>query len=75
MGQRAILSNMKWAFLEAAVLFLRANPEAKAWVQVKTNKHNKAKALTLLAHKIARAVYAMLKHKTVFDQQCLLGIN
>lgn len=35
----------------------------------------KANALTLLAHKIARAVYAMLKHKTVFDQQRLLGIG
>lgn len=64
---------LKWAFSEAAVLFLRGNPEAQAWVEAKANKHNKAKALTILAHKIARAVYAMLKHKTVFDQQRMLG--
>jgi transposase len=64
---------LKWAFSEAAVLFLKGNPEAKAWVEKKANQHNKAKALTILAHKLGRAVYIMLKQKTVFDQQRLLG--
>jgi transposase len=60
---------LKWAFSEAAVLFLRANPEAQAWLEKMANQHNKARALTLLAHKLGRAVYFMLKRKTVFDQQ------
>jgi hypothetical protein len=35
-------------------------------------KHGKGKALTILAHKLARAVYYMLKRQTAFDlQQCL----
>lgn len=64
---------LKWAFSEAAVLFLKGNPEAKAWLEKKANQYNKAKALTILAHKLGRAVYIMLKKKTVFDQQRLLG--
>ena len=59
---------LRWAFGEAAVLFLRNNPEAQAWLERLANKHNKAKALTILAHKLGRAVYFMLKRKTVFDR-------
>ena len=65
---------LRWAFGEAAVLFLRNNPDAQAWLEKLTNKHNKAKALTILAHKLGRAVYFMLKRKTVFDQQRFLTI-
>lgn len=64
---------LKWAFSEAAVLFLRQNPEAQAWLQRLTNKHNKARALTLLAHKLGRAVYFMLQRKNVFDQTRFLN--
>jgi transposase len=64
---------LKWAFSEAAVLFLKGNPEAQAWLEKKSNQHNKAKALTILAHKLGRTVFVMLKHKTLFDQQRLLG--
>jgi hypothetical protein len=31
-------------------------------------KHDKGKALTVLAHKLARAVYDMLKRHVVFDR-------
>lgn len=72
-GKKTGNAFLKWAFFEAAVLFLRANPDAQAWLQKKTNQHNKAKALTILAHKLGRAVYIMLKKKRVFDQQRLLG--
>ena len=65
---------LKWAFSEAAVLFLRKNPDAQAWLEKVANKHNKAKALTILAHKLGRAVYFMLKRKTVFDQQRFLMV-
>jgi len=65
---------LKWAFSEAAVLFLRKNPDAQAWLEKLANKHNKAKALTILAHKLGRAVYFMMKRKTAFDQQRFLTV-
>lgn len=64
---------LRWAFGEAAVLFLRANPDAKRWLDKKTKKHNKAKALTLLSHKLGRAVFFMLKRKQFFDQEKFLA--
>lgn len=68
-GKKIGNAYLKWAFSEAAILFLRANPQAQAWVQRMANKHNKARALTILAHKLGRAVYFMLERKTVFDQE------
>ena len=35
-------------------------------------KHGKAKALSILAHKIGRAVYYMLTRKTAFDLERFL---
>lgn len=64
---------LRWAFGEAAVLFLRGNPAAQQWLAKKAQKHNKAKALTLLAHKLGRAVYFMLKRETLFDQDKFLA--
>jgi len=37
------------------------------------HKDIKARALTLLAHKLGRAVYFMLQRKQVFDQQRFLN--
>lgn len=64
---------LKWSFSEAAVLFLRQNPEAQAWLERMASKHNKARALTILAHKLGRAIYFMLQRKQVFDQQRFLS--
>ena len=61
--------HLKWAFSEAAVLFLRRNPEAKKYRDKLARKHGKAKSLTILAHKIARAVYYILKRKEVFQKK------
>ena len=47
----------KWAFSEASVLFLRHNPEGKALRTRLERKHGKAKALSILAGKLGRAVY------------------
>jgi len=35
-------------------------------------KHSKGKALTILAHTLARAIYAMLKRQTAFDLDTFL---
>ena len=55
--------HLKWAFSEAAVLFLRNNPQGQKLVARLERKHGKAKALTILAHKLARAVYFHLTKK------------
>jgi len=61
--------HLKWAFSEAAVLFLRRNPEAQKYRAKLERKHGKAKSLTILAHKLARAVYKILRQKEVFQPQ------
>jgi transposase len=63
---------LKWAFSEAAVLFLRHNPAGQKYLVRLENKHGKGKALTVLAHKLARAVYHMLKRTTAFDMEKFL---
>ena len=61
--------HLKWAFSEAAALFLRKNDTAKLYRAKLAKRHGKAKSLTILAHKIARAVYYILKRRTVFQPE------
>jgi transposase len=65
--------HLKWAFSEAAVGFLRKNPDGKTYYAKLERKHGKGKALTVLAHKLARAVYYIWKKDTVFDQEKFLA--
>jgi transposase len=60
-------SHLKWAFSEAAVLFLRNNEPAKKFHQKLVNKYGKAKALSIIAQKIGRTVFFMLKRKEPFS--------
>jgi transposase len=64
---------LKWAFSEAAVLFLRANPAGQKYLARLEKKHGTGKALTVLAHKLARAVYYILKRQTAFDMHKFLS--
>jgi transposase len=65
-------AHLKWAFSEAAVLFLRNNSQGQKLLARLEKKHDKGKALTILAHKLARAVYYMLKRKTAFNMDLFL---
>jgi len=60
-------SYLKWSFSEAAVLFLRNNPAGQKYLARWEKKHGPGTALTIFAHKLARAVYDMLKRDTAFD--------
>jgi transposase len=71
-GQKIGNAHLKWAFSEAAVLFLRNNPAGQKYLARLANKHDKGKALTILAHKLARAVYYMLKRQRAFDMDKFL---
>jgi transposase len=72
-GSKIGNAHLKWAFSEAAVLFLRDNPEGQKFLSKLEKKHSKGKALTILAHKLARAVYYMLKRKVAFDMKRFLN--
>ena len=65
--------HLKWAFSEAAVLFLRHTAEGKKILARLEKKHGKGKALSILAHKIGRAVYDMLSRRTVFSMEKFLA--
>src|SRR5713101_3273843 len=71
-GSKIGNAHLKWAFSEAAVLFLRDNPATQKFLARLEHKHSKGKALTILAHKLARAVYYMLKRQTAFDLDTFL---
>jgi transposase len=65
-------AHRKWAFSEAAVLCLRENPAAQTLLTSLAKKHSKGKALTILAHQLARAVYSLLKRQRAFDLDTFL---
>jgi transposase len=60
-------AHLKWAFSEAAVLFLAKCPEGKKHLARIERKHGKGKALSILAHRIGRASYFMLTRNRAFD--------
>ena len=67
-GAKIGKAHLKWAFSEAAVLCLRDHPAAQKYLARLEKKHDKGKALTILAQKLARAVYDMLKRQGAFDR-------
>jgi transposase len=78
-GKRTGMSNrkmgnahLKWAFSEAACLMLRSCPEAKAFVARKERMHGKAKALAILAAKLGRAVYVLLRRGEPFNREVFM---
>lgn len=71
-GNKIGNAHLKWAFSEAAVLYLRGNKKAQRYLVTLQKRMSKAKALSALAHKIGRCVYFMLKNETVFDENRFL---
>jgi transposase len=68
-GSKIGNAHLKWAFSEAAVLFLRDHPAAQKYLARLEKKHDTGKALIVLAHKLARAVYHMLQRQVAFDME------
>lgn len=66
-GSKIGNAHLKWAFGELATTFLRANPPAQALHERLKRQHGKSKALAVLAAKLGRAVYFILKRGQVFD--------
>ena len=53
--------------------FIRLSPVGKRVFARLERKHGKGKALTVRAHKLARAVYYMWKRDQVFDEATFLA--
>jgi hypothetical protein len=66
-GKKISHAYLKWAFSEAAVLCLRNNPVGQNYLARLERRHGQGKALAVLAHKLARAVYDLLKRDTAVD--------
>ena len=72
-GKKIGNAHLRWAFGEAAQLFLKGNEPAQRYHQKLVNKHGKGKALSILSHKLGRALYHMLKKQQPFDQKRFLA--
>lgn len=66
-GNKIGNAHLKWAFSEAACLLARESDQAKRFLARKEKKHGKPKALGILAARLGRAVYHMLRQKKAFD--------
>jgi len=61
--------HLKWAFSEAGVLLLRQSDQAKLYLKRLEKKHPKGKALSVMSHRLGKAVYFMLLRKEVFNAE------
>ena len=74
-GNKIGNSHLKWAFGEAAVHFLRLNPEGREYHAKLTKRYGRARAMSILAHKLGRTVYFILKNKEPFSMEKFLSFG
>jgi len=65
-------AHLKWAFREAAALMTRHDAGVKAWAAKKAKASGKGKAQAILAAKLGRAVYVMLRRGVPFDPEAFM---
>jgi transposase len=65
-------AHLKWAFREAAALMTRHEPTVKAWAAKKAKAVGKGKAQAILAAKLGRAVFVMLRRGVPFDPEAFM---
>jgi transposase len=65
-------AHLKWAFSEAATRCLRNTPQGQKRLCRLEDKHDKGKALSILAQQLGRAIDYMLKRHTAFDMDLFL---
>jgi transposase len=66
-------AHLKWAFSEAAVLLIRERDEAKRLHQSLSAKYGRAKSLSIIAQKLGRLVFHVLKYRMPFDEKRFFG--
>jgi transposase len=68
-GKKIGNAHLRWAFAEAACLFLQHSERAKKWKQKQAAQRGSGKAMAILAARLARAVYHMLRKGEAFDEE------
>jgi transposase len=68
-GKKIGNAHLRWAFGEAVCLFLRQSERAKKWKQKQQAQRGEGKALAILAARLGRAVYHMLRKREAFDEE------
>ena len=66
-GRKQGNAHLKWAFSEVAAMLMRRSGETQIYVARLEKKHGKKKALSILASRIGRVVYQMLKRGEAFE--------
>jgi transposase len=72
-GQKIGNAHLRWAFGEAACLFLRGSERARRWKEKQAKKRGEGKALAVLAARLARAVYHLWRKAEAFDENRFWG--
>jgi transposase len=72
-GEKIGNGHLRWAFGEAACLFLRGSERAKRWKERQVKKRGEGKALAVLAARLARAVYHIWRKAEAFDEDRFWG--
>jgi transposase len=67
-GKKIGNAHLRWAFAEAACLFLRSSDRAKQWQARQLKKRCEGRVLALLAARLARAVYHLWRKREAFDE-------
>jgi transposase len=67
-GSKIGNAHLRWAFAEAACLFLRASDRAKQWKAKQEKKRGEGRVLAILAARLARAVYHLWRKGEAFDE-------
>jgi transposase len=72
-GHKIGNAHLRWAFGEAACLFLRGSERARLWKEKQARKRGEGKALAVLAARLARAVYHIWRKGEAFDEDRFWG--
>jgi transposase len=67
-GHKIGNAQLRWAFGEAACLFLRGSERARRWKEKQVKNRGEGKALAVLAARLARAVYHIWRKAEAFDE-------
>ena len=67
-GKKIGNAHLRWAFAEAACLFLRSSERAKNWKEKQLKKRSEGRVLAILAARLARAVYHLWRKGQAFDE-------
>jgi transposase len=68
-GKKIGNAHLRWAFAEIACLFLRSSERAKQWKQRQEKKHGSGKCLGILAARLARSIFHMIRKQEAFDEE------